>query len=277
MTNKALKAIGAVIYTIRPSATFGACLLVAAAYQPKNTDLLSLVVLLGCAFFGSSYCFLVNDIFDREKDLLNHKMRPIATGVLPLRWAIGISVLFALLFLGFSYTFGWVVFGLAILFLFLATFYSLVNFQSGFMANFVVAFIVSGTQWGVAFVRPDSYLVPLAVFLFLFTVPREMILDWLDKEGDEAHGKDSLAIKFSTQKFNGIMASFLIAATIALTYLLVVRIPHAISYAFFVASILISWTAFGPFFFRANRKNALIAVRSSHLTFALIILAMFLR
>lgn len=277
MTKKALKTIGAVIYTIRPSATLGACLLVAAAFRPQSNDLQTLVILLSCAFFGSSYCFLLNDIFDREKDLLNEKLRPIATGALPLKLAMGISVLFAVLFLALAYNFGWLVFGLAILFLFLATIYSSLNFQAGFLANFMVAFIVSGTQWGVGFIRPDTYLPLVAVFLFFYTIPREMILDWLDKAGDKAHGKDSLAIKMSIRKFNSIIVLFLTAATLSIGYLLLSRPSTGFSNAFFMASIPVSWLAFSPFFYQANRKNALIAVRTSHLTFALIILAMFLR
>jgi len=180
MTKKALKTIGAVIYTIRPSATLGACMLVAAAFRPQSNDLQTLVILLSCAFFGSSYCFLLNDIFDREKDLLNEKLRPIATGELPLTLAVGISVLFAVLFLALAYTFGWFVFGLAILFLLLASIYSLLNFHSGLLANFMVAFFVSATPWGVAFIIPVPYLSPVAFFVLLFPFPSVIVLDCLD-------------------------------------------------------------------------------------------------
>jgi len=120
--------------------------------------------------------------------------------------------------------------------------------------------------------------LPLAaVFLFFYTIPREMILDWLDRAGDEAHGKDSLAIKMPTRKFNGIIVLFLTAATLSIGYLLFSQPTTGLSKAFFITSIPICLLAFGPFFYQANRKNALIAVRTSHLTFALIILAMFLR
>ncbi len=277
MFKNALKITGAIFYTIRPSATFGACLLVAAAFKPQIDEWPTLALLLSCAFFGAAYCFLMNDIYDREKDLLNHKYRPIATGELPLKTAVLIAVVFGILFLALAFPFGWTVFGLAIVFILLATFYSYFNFQSGFLANFIVAFIVSGTQWGVAIIKPEPYLISMSLFLLFFTIPREMILDWLDIEGDKAHGKHSLAIKASQKRFNWIIVLFLLGSTAMLCFLLFTFRPPLISLLFFLGSGLMVWVSFLRFFDSADRKNALFAVRSSHLTFAMIIIAMIFR
>lgn len=272
-----LKLIGAIIYTIRPSATLGACALVTAAYLPYSSYPQTLVILILCTFFGSSYCFILNDIFDREKDLLNKKLRPIATGVLPLRMAKGGAIVLAALFLISAYSFGYVVFALAILFILLATFYSKINVQSGLLANVAVAFIVAGTQWGVLFIKPDPHLIPAAIFLFFFTLPRELLLDWLDMDGDEAFGKDSLPIRLSKTSFSWVVVSCLIMATITIGYLLYFQISGRLSTIALILTGLSVWMSFARFLQNADRKNILFSVRFSHLTYALFIVAMLFR
>jgi len=194
-----------------------------------------------------------------------------------LNLAISITIVFSLLFLALAINLGWVIFTLALVFVLLASFYSFFNYRSGILANLIVAFIVSGTQWGVAIIKPDPVLMPMAAFLFFFTIPRELILDWLDKEGDAIHGKDSLAIGTTQKKFKGIIVLFLTASSITMGVLLYIFTPNLITSILLVAGALMTWGSFIRFFFEVNRKNALFAVRCSHLTFALIIIALFLR
>lgn len=255
----------------------GACALVTAAYLPYSSYPETLGMLILCTFFGSSFCFVVNDIFDREKDLLNKKFRPIATGELPLRMAKGGAIVLAALFFISAYSFGYVVFALAILFILLATYYSKINVKSGLLANVVVAFIVAGTHWGVLFIKPDPHLLPGAIFLFFFTLPRELLLDWLDMDGDEAFGKDSLPIKLSKTSFRGVVVLCLVLATTAIGYLLYFQISGRVSTITLMLTGLSVWMSFARFLQNADRKNILFSVRFSHLTYALFIVAMLFR
>lgn len=276
MLKQALKIVGAIVYSIRPSASIGACLLVLAAYQPQSNEWIEVIRLMICTFTGSAYCFLLNDIYDREKDLLNKKYRPIASGALPLKVAGVVAAMFGILFLICAFFFGWIVFLLSILFLGLTSFYSYLNVKSGFLANFVVAFIVAGTQWGVFFIKPDSILIPAAAFLFFISIPREMLLDWMDADGDSAYGKNSLATSTSRTQFNLIMILMLVGMSISLLFLSK-NVDTFLARAFFIASIITAWISFIRFFHTSNRKNALFGVRFSHLTFALYIVAMLIR
>ena len=109
--------LSAITYTIRPSATLGTCLLTFAAFNPQEGEWNQAWLLVVSMFFGSAFCFMINDIYDREKDLLNKKSRPIATGVISMPTAIKVTVIFACLLLIFSWFLGIHVFLLAIAFL----------------------------------------------------------------------------------------------------------------------------------------------------------------
>lgn len=229
-----------------------------------------------CTLFGSSYCFLVNDIFDRKKDLLNQKYRPIATGVIPVNVAIGISAILISAFLVSAFHLGQTVFGLSFLFLFLASTYSLVNLKTGLLANVVVAFIVSGTQWGVMFVRYDPILWGSATFLFLFSIPREILLDLLDAEGDGLAGKRSVPLNH--KKYLKLWILILLGA-FSLTGLVVPLMAEisAVPLGVFSLAILSGWWSFYPFLREESRSAALRSVRYTHVTFGLLILALILR
>ena len=276
MLKQALKIVGAILYTIRPSATLGACLLVIAAYQPQSREWGEMMQLILCTFAGSSYCFIVNDIFDRKKDLLNDKFRPIARGTLSVGVAWFSAVVMGLLFIVCAYAFGGRVFSLALLFIVLASMYSYLNIKTGLLANAVVAFIVAGTQWGVMVITLDADLIIASLFLLFFTIPREMLLDWLDAEGDKEFGKQSLAINFSPIRFKWLLAFFLIACTGPLL-VLVAGMDQPLPMLFFIATLIAAWGSFIRFFRASSRKSALFGVRFSHLTFACFIVAMLTR
>ena len=160
MLKQTSKVLAAILYTIRPSATLGACLLAVSAFNPQTKEWQEVIWLVVCAFTGSSFCFILNDIFDKEKDLLNNKKRPIATGELPLPIALIATIVFGVIFMASAAAFGKVVLILSVLFLGLATSYSFLNRVSGFPANVMVAVFVAGTQWGVC--------ISVACFCFSF-------------------------------------------------------------------------------------------------------------
>ncbi|MEO9487513.1 UbiA family prenyltransferase [Ekhidna sp.] len=270
------KIFKATLYTIRPSATIGACLLALAAFNPQIGDISLVIPLLTAAFFGGSFCFLVNDIYDKEKDLLNNKKRPIATGVIPMKTAIGISTAFMLLFLISTWFLGIYTFALSFGFLAMAITYSFINAKTGLFANVVVALIVSGTQWGVAVIKPDHYLFATAFFLFFFTIPREVLLDWLDLSGDEKSGKQSFPMNHSSAKVNQLIVASLVLGSASIHFI-AEQTTNTLSLTFYILALITSWVSFVPFFRSANDQGALLSVRLSHVTFAFLILALFSR
>ncbi|MEO9869763.1 UbiA family prenyltransferase [Ekhidna sp.] len=264
------------LYTIRPSATIGACMLTLAAFNPQKSEMSLVIPLMTAAFFGSSFCFLVNDIYDKEKDLLNKKTRPIATGVLSIKVAVGSSIFSMLVLLISAWFLGVYTFVLSFGFLAIAITYSYLNAKTGLFANMLVALIVSGTQWGVAIIKPDEYLWIIAFFLFFFTIPREVLLDWLDLPGDQKSGKKSFPMNYSPAKVKLLVWISLILCTSSIFFILDQN-SNALSLTFFVLALITSWASFVPFFRSTNDRGALLSVRWSHMTFAFLILALFCR
>jgi len=178
-----------VLYSIRPSAGLIVAAIVFAAFKPNESEIIESILLGIAAFAGSSFCFLINDIVDREKDLLNGKNRPIATGELPLKWAYGSVIFFMVIYLSTTFLFSQMVFYLAIFSVIVFLLYVPINQKLGFWANLVVAFCASGSIWGVGIIRSfDEALFYLAFISFLMITAREILLDWLDIKGDENIG-----------------------------------------------------------------------------------------
>ena len=277
MLKQTSKVLAAILYTIRPSATLGACLLAVSAFNPQTKEWQEVIWLVVCAFTGSSFCFILNDIFDKEKDLLNNKKRPIATGELPLPIALIATIVFGVIFMASAAAFGKVVLILSVLFLGLATSYSFLNRVSGFPANVMVAVFVAGTQWGVYWIKADSILYFSSLFLFFISIPREMLLDWLDIEGDRASGKSSLAWTTSLKRFNQILGLMIVGASSSIFLLLYMEPLPMHSIVLFITSTLLFGISFIRFFRNASRKNVLHGVRFSHLSYAIFMVAMLTR
>ncbi len=272
-----VKIVKAIIYSIRPSATIGACLLMLAAFNPQKGELEQVIALIIATFFGSSFCFIINDIFDRKKDLLNDKKRPIATGLIPLKLAVFISFLFAGLFILATWFLGPITFVLSFLFLFIASIYSFINQRAGLVANLIVAFMISASQWGVGILKPDDFLYLSSLFVLFFTVPREIVLDWLDMPGDKKVGKSSVPLKHSSQTIKSFIAFFLFLSLLPMSFGIYKVKPSSFLFLFLLLTIVASCISFIPFLKRPDEKRALLSVRISHIPYAFLILALFSR
>ncbi len=277
MFQDTFKIFNALLYTIRPSATLGACLLTVAAFKPQYDEVDQVIVLILAGFFGGAFCFLMNDIFDRKKDLLNNKKRPLATGIFPLQAAFIISFFFALIFITACWFLGKEAFALSFVFLLIASTYSSINQKTGFIANLVVALMVSATQWGVGILKPDDFLWMSSIFLLLFTVPREILLDWLDMPGDQKSGKRSIPLNSSDRTVKLLIAFFLALSSFSIIHIILSMDPGSLLMAFLSLTLISLWVSFIPFFKQSGDKGALMSVRISHITYAFLILALFSR
>ena len=277
MLHYTIKIAKAIFTSIRPPVTIGACFLTLAAFNPNETELIQVILLMVAAFFGSSYCFLANDIFDREKDVLNNKSRPIATGLLSVRVASVMCVVFASIFIIATWFLGTIVFALSFLFLFIASIYSYINQRNGFFANLIVAFMVSSTQWGVGILKPDEFLWLTSVFLFFYTIPREILLDWLDMPGDKNSGKSSIPLIYSTRYLKRVITFLSITSIFSLVIILYTTKPDTILFWLIGLACLFCGVSFVPFLKRPDENGTMLSVKASHLPYLFLILALFFR
>ena len=269
------KLAGALFYSIRPSASIGAAALAVSAYKPGSDELIEAILLIVSVFFGGAYCFIMNDIYDRDKDLLNDKKRPIATGFVSMNLAVGSAIVCVIVTLTTSLFLGTYELLLAILYLMGVSVYSFVNSKTGLFANAMVALFVSGMHWGVAILKPDPALIASSLFLFFFTVPRELLLDWLDIKGDRGSGKPSFPMNHSPKANIWVVTASLLLSTGSLYFLQ--NNYNTLFMVLYVLSIVTAWGSFAPFLKNADRKHALLSVRLSHISFVLLILALFSR
>lgn len=270
------KQVGYMLYSIRPSACLMVSLLVVAAYRPSMAEWRETTLLFSCAFFGSAYCFIINDLFDRSKDLLNNKLRPIATGELSVRSARFAAIIVALVYLFCAWMMSELVLGLAIFSLVLFSIYSPINNHYGFLSNLLVGFCASGVLWGVAILKDfEAPLILLSGALFFMIVFREILLDWLDMEGDKAAGKTSIPLQSSTRS---TLLILLINLGLASAILLFSMIQQPDLSGILKIGLLLSiWIPFFYLALKPSRERVLFNIRFSHVSFVLLMLAIVLR
>jgi len=267
-----------ILYSIRPSAGLIVAAIVLAAFRPNENEIFKSILLGLAAFSGSSFCFLINDIVDRDKDILNGKNRPIATGDLPLLWAYGATIFFILVYLLVTYLFSLMVFYLAIFSVVVFNLYVPINQKLGFWANIVVAFCASGSIWGVAIIRAyDSTLFYLAFISFWMILAREILLDWLDTEGDKNIGKSSIPLKFSAKKTSSFVLIIYLVTTISIGVSKLLVPLSLTSYVMLVCVGLSTLIPYARIIKEPSRANILFNIRMSHLSFVFFMLALILR
>lgn len=252
-------------------------LLALATYQPAWADRWIALTLLLYFFLGSCFCFLANDLFDREKDIANSKFRPIATGELPVPIvliALGLSGI-GFLVIGFLLNSMMLIFAVLAIASFLV--YSPINSALGLIANVVVAFWAVAPIWEMQFVKENGPTWWLALGLFFMVIVREILLDWLDLVGDEKVGKPSLPITLSESGLKGILLFLMLIGS-----LLIANIGWQLSVSttaqiLFLLSAAIAWVPFVLLFRAFDRKTVLFNIRFTHLSFAVFVIALFLR
>ncbi|MEO1254960.1 MAG: UbiA family prenyltransferase, partial [Bacteroidota bacterium] len=223
------------------------------------------------------FCFLVNDIFDVDKDLLNNRDRPIATGIVPIRLATRTSIFFAVMFIASTWFLSFRAFALSFIFIFITGIYSFINRKTGFLANLIVALMISATQWGTGILKPDEFLWTSSIFLLFLSIPREILLDWLDMYGDEKSGKKSIPLRHSPRRVKLLIVLFLILASLPLLQAIYTLKADIVLIILLALTVAFSWISFVPFFRKPDDNGALASVRMSHISYAFLILALFSR
>ena len=262
------------LYSIRPSACLGVALFAVAAYQDTSDPLL-LTIIFGGAFSGAASCFLINDLHDIEKDLLNEKQRPIATGRLPKNQVIYAIVIFLTAYIWLSIFLGTisVIICLATTLIFFT--YSKINHAYGFFANITVAVcVVLSFLYGGSLVQFDDTLILLTISTFFVIVSREIMLDVLDKKGDLMFGKSSIPLSKSNNIVITIIFIGYLLGTVPLLFLMGEAWILTISISTMLA---ILWLPLLMCIFLPRLDWMLFNIRSSHGFFGLLIAILFLR
>lgn len=276
--NRFFQKVGHVLYSIRPSACFMVAVFVIAAFRPSAKEIEIAVKLFITAFAGSAFCFLVNDIYDRKKDQLNNKNRPIATGKLSVNEAYGSVSVFGLIYLGFSFMLGKTVFVLALVSLFFFLIYSPANRKGGVAANIIVAICASGSIWGVAILRNfDATLFYISSLLFMMIIVREILLDWLDMKGDTAIGKPSIPIALGLKSTILVLTILLVtvsAGIVAAPFWITIS---NLSMACLGIALVATWLPFLKLSRERTDENVLFNIRFSHVTFIFFVLGIMFR
>jgi len=157
---------------------------------------------------------VINDIYDKEPDKINHPDRPLATGIVSVKNAWAEYFILTFLAVLLSVFINQTAFTIVVLTSILLYLYSIRLKKIPLLGNITVAYLtgLAFVYGGVAVNNATDAFIP-AIFAFMINLIRELIKDIEDIEGDKKVGLTSFPIKFGTK-----------AATILITSLTVVLI-----------------------------------------------------
>lgn len=207
----------AVLELVRPlnGAIAGASALVGAAISGRPLAAWPAVGAAVASLAVASGANALNDFFDRGIDRTNRPGRPIPSGRVSPRVALGI----AWGALGTGLAVAWAVgpwaLGLAVSWVALVVLYCARLKGVAFVGNAVVALVASSAfvMGAASQERAAASLIPLAL-AFLYHLAREIVKDVEDLEGDAASGAATLAVRLGAERSMAIARAVLVALVI---------------------------------------------------------------
>jgi geranylgeranylglycerol-phosphate geranylgeranyltransferase len=139
---------------------------------------------------------VVNDIYDKESDKINHPERPLAKGVIKNNEAWAEYFVLTLAAILISALINQVAFAIVVLTSVLLYLYSTRLKKIPLLGNITIAYLtgLAFVYGGVAVNNVKSAYVP-AVFAFIINLIRELVKDIQDMEGDKKVGLKTFPIK----------------------------------------------------------------------------------
>ena len=182
---------------------------------------------------------VVNDVYDKESDKINHPERPLAKGIISDNEAWTAYFILTLLAVLISAFINQVAFAIVILTSVLLYLYSIRLKRIPLLGNITIAYLtgLAFVYGGVAVNNVFDAFIP-AVFAFMINLIRELIKDIQDIEGDKTTGLVTFPIKFGTQ-VTIILITSLTVTLIATTFYPFVYQIYNIEF-FVVAMILVN-------------------------------------
>lgn len=167
---------------------------------------------------------VINDIFDIEEDQINNPEKRIIARHISLRNGRVFYIALAAASLIAGWLAGWTMFALCMAIGIMLYFYSSDLKGSTLWGNLLVGFMAGATVFASGlgvYARFDGYFAEYALFAFFITVPREIIKDIEDIEGDRAQEYETFPIEFGVSKAVLLSAIYLLLIAGETLYLMV--------------------------------------------------------
>jgi geranylgeranylglycerol-phosphate geranylgeranyltransferase len=197
--------------------TGGLSLLTLVALQNKTLDPQKLLLtFFSMAFIGSAG-FSVNDFFDRKSDALVKPNRPIPSGEISPKTAVGVSVFFFLFGLLQAFLLNWLCFLIVLIDSILLVAYSVyIKRKSGFISNLLVGGLIGTTfLYGEAAGFGAITYASLTMYpIVLGSIGGNILRDILSLEGDSKAGYPTLPQRFGIENSVRAAAFFFIGCAV---------------------------------------------------------------
>jgi len=154
-------------------------------------------------FFLSGSAMILNDYFDIEVDKINAPNRPLSSGLISPREAVGFTIMMTLIGLAASFFINRLAVLVYIVFWIIAFLYNWKMKEKGLLGNLFVSFSVAFTIIFGGIVVGDPWNIGVVIFgtmVLLFNLGEEIAADAMDLEGDKKRGTGSIAMVVGRMK-----------------------------------------------------------------------------
>ena len=169
------------------------------------------------AFALTAGSMAINDYYDRETDAINEPNRPIPSGLVRPREALGLALVLAVVGFAAAYMTGIHCLAVAAISWVLFTSYTTVGKRSGLPGNFLVSTCVAMPfVYGSAVITGgvETNVLIFVSMVFLSNTGREITKGIVDIEGDIKQNVKTLAVRFGSGKASIAASLFNISATL---------------------------------------------------------------
>jgi len=190
---------------------------IARSSAPPGFPVLNLVYAFITAFALTAGSMAVNDYYDREIDATNEPNRPIPSGLVKPKQALGLAMILAVTGFTAAYVTGLRALAVAIISWVLFTTYTTVGKRSGLPGNFLVSICVAMPFVYGSIVLTGGINTNVLIFVsmvFLSNTGREITKGIVDIEGDIKQDVKTLAVRFGSRTASVAASMFNIAATL---------------------------------------------------------------
>jgi len=180
---------------------------------------------------------VINDIYDKESDKINHPNRPLAKGVISDKNAWTEYFILTFIAILISTFINQVAFVIVVLTSILLYLYSIRLKKIPLIGNITIAYLtgLAFVYGGVAVNNVNDAIIP-AVFAFMINLIRELLKDIEDIEGDKKVELTSFPIKFGTKAAINLITSLTIALIVITFYPF---INHIYNIEFFIIVMIL--------------------------------------
>lgn len=188
-------------------------------YCNQSSNLLIETGLIVFAFVSltTSFGFVINDYFDKEKDKLSHPNRMIPSNKMSSSSVLVVAIILSFLSFLISLQLNFTIISINVSTIILLSIYSVINNKYGIWANIITALISSFVVIiGMVTSEMNPFIIYLSISIFFFIFAREILLDIRDVVSDKYIGKTSIPIIFGKSKAVVISALLFILSSIFL-------------------------------------------------------------